>query len=186
MSQASPRQLLVQAVRDQLSAIIEAILFTAPEPVPLKRLCEVTGADAASVQAALEGIACHLRRQEHGFELVEVAGGYRLVTKKEFSHYIEALLQPQKSFLSPSALETLAIVAYRQPVTRAEIEAIRGVNCERSIRTLLERGLIKETGRKDAPGRPLLYGTTDEFLEHFGLRDLSQLPPPPDELKKQA
>ncbi len=165
-------------MRSGLRALIEALLFAAPEPVPLGRLVEVCGAAEGEVRAALAALAEHLAGEEHGIELAEVAGGYRLFTKRRFAPQVEALLAEGRPRLSPAALETLAVIAYRQPVTRLEVEEVRGVQCDHIIRQLLERQLIRVVGRKEAPGRPFLYGTTPLFLEHFGLRDLSELPPP--------
>lgn len=161
-----------------LVPLMEALLFVATAPVSVRRLAEATGTTEGQVRAALTQLAQHLAEGLHGIELRAVAGGYRLFTKKALGDYVECFLQPVRAPLSSAAMETLAIIAYKQPITRAEIEAIRGVNCERSLRTLLERNLIRETGRMEAPGRPIVYGTTREFLEHFGLADLSQLPPP--------
>lgn len=161
-----------------LVPVVEAVLFVATAPVSARRLAEVTGASPGQVRAALAQLAQHLADGSHGVELRAVAGGYRLFTKKAFGQYVAGFLRPVGTPLSGPAMETLAVIAYKQPITRAEIEAIRGVGCERSLRTLLERNLIRETGRMEAPGRPIVYGTTREFLEHFGLADLSQLPPP--------
>lgn len=162
-----------------LVGLIEALLFAAREPVPLKRLAEISEAGEEEVRAALAALREHLGEDGHGVEIAEVAGGYRLFTKRRFAGFVEALLQPGRSRLSPAALETLAVIAYRQPITRLEVERIRGVQCDHAIRTLLDRELIRVTGRGDGPGRPMLFGTTAAFLEHFGLRDLSELPPPP-------
>lgn len=171
-----PAQLPLQ-VPPTLLALVEALLFAAREPVSLKRLTEVCEAGEEEVRAALAALGEHLAGERHGVEIAEVAGGYRLFTKRRFAGFVEALLQPAQSRLSPAALETLAVIAYRQPITRLEIEVIRGVQCDHAVRTLLDRELIRVVGRKDGPGRPMLFGTTPAFLEHFGLRDLSELPP---------
>lgn len=171
-----PAQLPLQ-VPPTLLALVEALLFAAPEPVSSKRLAEICESGEEEVRAALAALGEHLADERHGVEIGEVAGGYRLFTKRRFAGFVEALLQPARSRLSPAALETLAVIAYRQPVTRLEIEVIRGVQCDHAIRTLLDRELIRVVGRRDAPGRPMLFGTTPAFLEHFGLRDLSELPP---------
>ncbi len=162
-----------------LLGLVEALLFAAREPVPLKRLVEICEAGEEEVTAALRILREHLAEDRHGVELVEVAGGYRLFTKRRFAGFVETLLQPGRSQLSPAALETLAVIAYRQPITRLEVEVIRGVQCDHTLRTLLDRELIRVVGRKYGPGRPMLFGTTPAFLEHFGLRDLSELPPAP-------
>lgn len=167
------------AVPEGLRPMVEALLFAAREPVPLRRLAEICGASEAEVGAALQAVREHLAGEEHGLEVAEVAGGFRLFTKRRFAAQVEALLAEARPRLSPAALETLAVIAYRQPIARADVEALRGVQCDHVIRQLLERQLIRVVGRKDAPGRPFLYGTTPAFLEHFGLRDLSELPPSP-------
>jgi len=158
--------------------IIEALLFVSPEPVSVERLQEVLeGMDRARIQSLLEIIANGYEQSGHGLQLVEVAGGYQLTTKQECAPWIRRLDEIRTaSRLSKPALETIAIIAYKQPLTRAEIEEIRGVDTSGVIKTLLERRLIKIVGRREAAGRPLLYGTTKEFLEYFGLRDLSGLP----------
>ena len=162
--------------RVDLVAALEALLFAAPEPVSLDQLAAALEVEPPLVAAALEQLERHYA-EGHGVELRQVAGGYRLVTRPEFAAFIERLHRPRRPSLSRAALETLAIIAYRQPITRAEIEAVRGVSVESPLATLLEQGLIAEVGRRDGPGRPILYGTTPRFLEAFGLRDLSQLPP---------
>lgn len=164
-----------------LVAALEAILFAAPEPLAPDQLAQVLGVEAPLVQAALRRLAEHYDGGGHGIELQRVGGGYRLVTRPRFAPYVARLNRPRRVVLSHAALETLAIVAYRQPVTRAEIEALRGVGSESPLATLLEHGLVQEVGRKEAPGRPILYGTTRRFLEYLGLNDLAELPPLPEE-----
>ena len=158
--------------------IIEALFFVSPEPVSIERLQEVLeGVDRARIQSLLEMLIHEYEQNGHGLQLVEVAGGYQLTTKQECAPWIRRLEEIRTaSRLSKPALETIAIIAYKQPLTRAEIEEIRGVDTAGVIKTLLERRLIKIAGRREAVGRPLLYGTTKEFLEYFGLRDLSGLP----------
>lgn len=158
--------------------ILEALLFVSPEPLSLERLQEVLeGMDRSRIQSLLEMMANEYEQNGHGLQLVEVAGGCQLTTKPECAPWIRRLDEIRTaSRLSKPALETLAIIAYKQPVTRPEIEEIRGVDTSGVIKTLLERRLLKITGRRDAPGRPLLYGTTKQFLGYFGLRDLSGLP----------
>lgn len=163
---------------EPIRGAVEALLFVAGEPLSVARIARILGVGEGVVREALAELAEACRAPGRGIELVEVAGGWQLVTRREYRRAVEELLQPRRQALSRAALETLAIVAYRQPVTRAEIEAIRGVQSEAGLRTLLERGLIREVGRKDAPGRPILYGTTPLFLQMFGLKDLSELPPP--------
>lgn len=175
----SPDQLALHGLPlNRLVPILEALLFAAQEPVTPARLAEAAGASEAAVLEGLAELRRQLNESRRGIELVEVAGGYRLFTRPEYAEYVQALLQPVRAYLSPATLETLAVIAYRQPVTRAEIEAIRGVQCDRALKNLLERELVREAGRKDAPGRPILYVTTQAFLEYFGLRSLADLPPP--------
>lgn len=160
-----------------LMAAVEALLFAAPEPLPAERIADALEVERPLVEAALERLAQHYAAGPHGIELHRVGGGYRLVTQPRYAPVIERLERPRRAVLSHAALETLAIVAYRQPITRAEIEALRGVSSESPLATLLEHGLICELGRKEAPGRPILYGTTRRFLEYVGINDLSELPP---------
>jgi segregation and condensation protein B len=153
---------------------IEAVLFVAAEPVSIKTLAKLTGAEEAQVTMALQQIDADFA--ERGIVLREVAGGYRFATSPAARHAVEAYLLPPKTNLSPAALETIAIVAYNEPVTKAQIEEIRGVSADSVIATLLDRRFIAESGRKEAPGRPMLYKTTPEFLEAFGMNSLDDLP----------
>ena len=181
------REAEVEAMNDQaeaidareLKAILEAILFVSPEPVPVARLVSIVGTVSKSeVVQALEILRHDLDQQGRGLQLVQVAGGYRLVTKQEYGPWLKRMDKTKAAQkLSRSALESLAIIAYKQPLVRAEIEEIRGVETSGVLRTLCERKLVRIVGRKDVPGRPIMYGTTKFFLEHFGLGDLSQLPP---------
>ena len=163
----------------ELKAILEAILFVSPEPVPVARLMSIVGTvSKAEVVQALEILRHDLDQHGRGIQLVQVAGGYRLVTKQEYGPWLKRMEKAKATQkLSRSALESLAIIAYKQPLVRAEIEEIRGVETSGVLRTLCERKLVRIVGRKDVPGRPIMYGTTKFFLEHFGLQDLSQLPP---------
>jgi len=163
----------------ELKAILEAVLFVSPEPVPIARLVSVIGTvSKAEVAEALKILAHELDQDGRGIQLVQVAGGYRLVTKQEYGPWLKRMEKAKAAQkLSRSALESLAIIAYKQPLVRSEIEEIRGVETSGVLRTLLERKLVRIVGRKDVPGRPIMYGTTKFFLEHFGLQDLSQLPP---------
>lgn len=157
-----------------LSQAIESLLFVATEPVPMKTLMEVLREEEERLRSALQLL--EERLSDSGLQLVEVAGGYQLCTRPEFAEVVARYLQPQPSKLSRAALETLAIIAYRQPITLPEIEAIRGVQSDGVLRTLLQKGLIREVGRKQAAGRPVLYGTTPQFLHYFGLNSLDELP----------
>lgn len=163
----------------ELKAILEAVLFVSPEPVPVARLMSIVGTvSRAEVVQALEILTHDLDQEGRGIQLVQVAGGYRLVTKQEYGPWLKRMDKAKAAQkLSRSALESLAIIAYKQPLVRAEIEEIRGVETSGVLRTLCERKLVRIVGRKDVPGRPIMYGTTKFFLEHFGLQDLSQLPP---------
>ena len=164
---------------EELSGILEALLFMAAEPLPMNRIVSLLGTvPKPQIQEALVKLKEDYARAGRGLDLVEIAGGYRIVTKPDYAPWIKRLEKvkaPAK--LSRSALESLAIIAYKQPIVRAEIEQIRGVETSGVLRTLLERKLVRIVGRKEEPGRPIMYGTTKFFLEHFGLRDLSQLPP---------
>ena len=162
---------------DQLARQIEALLAAAEEPLTLERICEVTGCGTESAEQAVERIETELEAGGHGVIVARLAGGYRIVTDPDLGYVVAQLFEgKRRSRLSRAALESLAVVAYRQPVTRAQIEAVRGVNSDSAVRTLLERELIKINGREEVPGRPLLYGTTSLFLEYFGLSNLEHLP----------
>lgn len=163
----------------ELQAILEALLFVSSEPLSLARLVAVMGnVPKADVEEALRNIGQALEKEGRGVRLAVVAGGYRLVTKQDYAPWIKRLDKAKTAAkLSRSALESLAIIAYKQPLVRSEIEDIRGVETSGVLRTLLERKLVRIVGRKEVPGRPIMYGTTKFFLEHFGLSDLSQLPP---------
>ena len=158
-------------------AILEALLFVAEEPLPLPKLQEVLAdGQPSQTEAALRELSLRLEEDGRGLMVQEVAGGFRLTTRPETHAWVQKLQQVKPARLSRPALETLAIVAYRQPITRAEIEAIRGVAVDGVMRTLLERGLVRMMGRKAEAGRPMLYGTSAQFLEQFGLKNLGDLP----------
>ena len=170
----------VQAIADrELRGIVESLLFVSPEPLSVQRLVAIMGdVTKADVAQALRGLGEELEQEGRGVRLVEIAGGFRLVTKQEYATWIKRLDKTKSAAkLSRSALESLAIIAYKQPIVRSEIEEIRGVETSGVVRTLLERKLVRIVGRKEVPGRPIMYGTTKFFLEHFGLNDLTQLPP---------
>jgi segregation and condensation protein B len=157
-----------------LQRAIEAVLFVATEALSIKALAKLTGAEEAAVTLALQHIDEAFA--ERGMVLREIAGGYRFASSPAARAAVEAYLLPPKNTLSPAALETLAIVAYNEPVTKAQVEEIRGVGADSVIATLLDRRFIAESGRKESPGRPMLYKTTPEFLEAFGLNSLDDLP----------
>ena len=157
--------------------VVEALLFVAVEPLPLARLQEaLADEDPLETEATVRELAERLEGEGRGLMVQEVAGGFRLTTRPEANPWIQRLQQVKPAKLSRAALETLAIIAYKQPITRAEIEAIRGVAIDGVMRTLLERGLIRMLGRKTEAGRPILYGTSTSFLEHFGFKNLGDLP----------
>jgi segregation and condensation protein B len=161
----------------RLRSILESLLFSSAEPVPLSKLLAVLpGYEKRDVVRALAALAEEYATDERGFRLQQVGGGYQLRTAPANAEFVKASLALRPVRLTRASLETLAVIAYRQPVTRAEIEAIRGVDADAVLATLLERRLVRVLGRKDVVGRPLLYGTTAEFLETFGLKDLASLP----------
>lgn len=160
----------------ELMGQIEALLFAAGDPVPAKKIGEILGIAEEEVWRLVAQMQTQLRQPERGLVIMDVAGGLQLGTKPAFKAIIERLGRTPPATLSQAALETLAIIAFRQPVTKAEIEHLRGVKVDSAINTLLERNLIKELGRKDAIGRPILYGTTEYFLRAFGLKSLQELP----------
>lgn len=168
------------ALRNLFPAL-ECLLFVASEPVTAAQVGETLKLDPEAAATALEEF--RLRYVSGGgLHVVRVAGGYQLRTRPEYAEVVSAFLRPAAQKLSRQALETLAMVAYEQPITQPEIDALRGVNSDGVIKTLLERELIEEAGRKDAPGRPILYRTTERFLKHFGLVDLTELPQLEDSL----
>jgi len=158
----------------QLKNIVECMLFVSPQPLIVQHVAQSLGIEEHAVEDAIHQL--RLDYTGRGLQIARIAGGYQMCTRPEYSDYISKLLKPERMRLSSAALETAAIIAYRQPITQPEIEAIRGVNSDAVLKTLLERGLIRQAGRKETVGRPILYVTTDEFLNHFGLSDLSELP----------
>jgi segregation and condensation protein B len=163
-----------------LKSALEGILFVSGEEgISAKAIAEVVEVDAEVVKELLLDLQKELAKKKRGLRVAEVAGGYRLTTAPEHAPYFEKLAySPARSSLTQAALETLAIVAYRQPITRVEIEEIRGVKAERALQTLVAKDLIEEKGRADAIGRPILYGTTKAFLDYFGLAGIHSLPEP--------
>ena len=162
---------------DRLKSILASLLFAAGEPVSVARLAAVfDDVPRASVQKALAAMAAEYAAENRGIVIDEVAGGYQMRTPKDHAGYVRKLLAARPPRLSRPLMETVAIIAYRQPITRPEIEHLRGVDTGGVLETLLEKRIIKIAGRKDAPGRPIIYETTAEFLELFGLKDLEGLP----------
>lgn len=163
---------------------IEAILFVAGDAVEIRDLARALNMDEKTVQALLKEIGSEYDFHQRGFLLKRFGSKVQLATRPLYAEDVVRLLQPvQKQSLTQAAMETLAVVAYRQPVTRAEVEQIRGVKCDYSLQSLTAKGLIREIGRKETIGRPILFGTTDEFLSRFGIENLEQLPPLPDQEK---
>jgi segregation and condensation protein B len=176
-----------------LVRVIEALLFSAQKPLSIREIAtaikgaqddpagagpnEFSRVREAEVAAALEQLKSEYIEQQRAFQLIEKAEGWQLVTDPQYSQWVRQLFPaPKPARLSAPALETLAIIAYRQPITRADVEAVRGVNIDGVLQTLMERALVKIAGRAEIPGRPLLYETTQFFLDHFGLRNLEELP----------
>jgi len=164
---------------DDIKNIIESLLFVADEPLSLDRFKSIIGqAETKEIRLALEELEAEYLARQGGFYLNQVAGGYQIRTRSEYTEWIKRLLQPRPLRLSKAALETLAIIAYKQPVIRSDVEHIRGVDCGGVLRVLLERKFIRVLGRKEIPGRPLIYATTKRFLEVFDLKTLKDLPTP--------
>lgn len=164
-------------ILDRLAREVEALIFASERPLSIEQLCEYTGSGEDSIHQALDRLNKSFLDQQHALTIVEVAGGFRIATDGEFGDVVSQLFEGRKpGKLSRAALETMAVIAYSQPCTRIAIESIRGVNCDSAIRTLLERDMIKISGRMETPGRPLLYSTTRAFLEYFGLSNLDHLP----------
>lgn len=163
--------------REEIKSIIESLLFVADGPLTVARIAEVIdGVDKGTIQALIQEMQSDLEAVSRGLQLAEVAGGYQLRTAKVNADWVKKLLGGRPARMGRATLETLAIIAYRQPITKAEMEAIRGVDVDGVITTLLERNLIRAVARKDVPGRPFLYGTTAEFLQLFNMKDLTELP----------
>src|SRR4051812_12360322 len=165
--------------------IVESLLFAAgDEGLTLKQISQVLEMEEIMAEQVLYELMSEYNENENrGITLVQLAGTYQLVTKKEYSPYLKKLVEsPHTTALSQAALETLAIIAYKQPITRIEIEEIRGVKTERPLHTLMAKALIKEVGRAEGAGRAYLYGMTKEFLDYFGLKNINELPPLPDKV----
>ncbi|KAF0825884.1 SMC-Scp complex subunit ScpB [Cytobacillus firmus] len=167
--------------------IAESLLFAAgDEGLSLKQIAHVLEVEENQAREIMDSLMEDYNTSSRGIMAVELAGTFQLVTKKEFSPYLKKLVEsPSAASLSQAALETLAIIAYRQPITRTEIEEIRGVKTERPLHTLSAKALIKEVGRADGTGRAYLYGTTKEFLDYFGLKSIEELPPLPDKISEE-
>ncbi len=162
----------------QIRAVLEALAFASPQPITPKEITRVLqGVAREDWERELAGLRADYARDERGLQLVEVASGFQITTRPEYNDWVRELIDPRTpTRLSIQALETLAVIAYKQPVTLPEIIALRGVKSGGVVKTLLEKRLIRITGRKEVVGRPMLYGTTKQFLLHFGLKDLAELP----------
>lgn len=159
-----------------LIPLAEALIFAADGPIKAERMAEALEVPLADIREAIESLEVDYAERPRGFFLQEVAGGYQLRTRPEYAEYLRKLGRSRPFRFSRPALESLAIIAYRQPVTRSEVEYLRGVDSGSVLKTLLEKRLVRILGKKDVPGKPMIYGTTREFLELFGLPDLSSLP----------
>lgn len=162
--------------REKEMAALEALLFVAKDPLTVEALAELVELAPHETAELVQELEQKYKAAEHGLALIRVNDGFKLGTKPELAPYIEALYKQPAQGLSAAALEVLSIIAYKQPTTRGEIDFLRGVQSDRAVATLVEKGLVKEVGRKDGPGRPVLFGTTEKFLVHFGLSSLSELP----------
>ncbi len=172
---------------DRAERNIEAVLFASGEPVELKKLCEPLGLDEKTVRNLVERIRERYLKQDSPFDIAVLGDSFEMHTLPEYSETIRGILALKKNApLSQAALEVLALVAYNQPVTRAFVEQVRGVDCAYVVRTLVEKNLIEEAGRLSIPGKPISYRTTPVFLRSFGLNSLAQLPDLPDELPEEA
>ena len=162
---------------ENLSAVIEAILFVSGDPVRLDALAHAMNLTVSEMDEALSSLSDHLALENRGIQVNRSGETVFLSINPRYAAQVEAFLQPlQKQPLSQAVLETLSIIAYRQPVTKGDIEAVRGVKCDYSVQSLLTKGFIEECGRRETLGRPILYGTTDKFLQHFGMETLADLP----------
>ena len=167
----------MQKEMDKLQAAVEAILFTMGESVEVAKIASAIGHDEETTRKLIRGMMDRYDKEDRGIRIIELEDSFQLCTKKEMYEYlIRVARQPRRYTLTEVLLETLSIVAYKQPVTRLEIEKIRGVKSDHAVNKLVEYGLVEEKGRLEAPGRPLLFGTTEEFLRRFSLQSLDELP----------
>ncbi len=161
----------------QAESIIEGVLFAAGDAVDIEKLSDILDIDTKSTRAIVTALADKYDREMRGLQIIRLEDSYQMCTRRDYQEYISKLVEPRRSqSLSNAAMEVLAIVAYKQPVTRAVIEQIRGVSCDTLVNKLLEKNFIEEVGRLDTPGRPMLFGTTEEFLRCFGIESLAELP----------
>lgn len=162
----------------EIKGVVEALIFAADKPISLQEMKEVLGGiDGQAVREVIGSLQEEYESQRRSFQIVEVGGGFRMSTRPQFGEWLKKFYKfRHRERLTPASLETLAVIAYKQPLIRAEIEAIRGVDVSGVLHSLLEKRFIRVMGRKEVAGRPLIYGTTNQFLEHFGLKSLSELP----------
>ena len=171
----------------ELEAVVEAIMFLTGDAQPLSAIAQAIDMDKATTRAILNSLADKYVTEGRGLRLVELEGAYQLCTAPSCFSYLRDLFQsPNRQGISQAQLETLAIIAYKQPITKGEIEDIRGVSADHAGLKLMENGLVDEVGRKDTPGRPILFGTTEAFLRHFGFRSIRELPPLDDGIEAPA
>ena len=161
-------------------------MFLSGEPLTTSALKAITDLDEPEIQRLINELVAEYRSRDGGVHIAEIASGYQMVTNSHYAPWVKKLAGSESTRLSLAALETLAIIAYKQPIIKAEVEQVRGVNSDGVIKTLLERRLIKIMGKKEAPGKPLLYGTTKDFLQYFGLKDLAELPTLKDLAREEA
>lgn len=162
----------------ELEAVVESLLFIAGDAVPLASIAQTIELDKATAKAIVQALADKYEKEKRGIRIVEIDGAYQMCTAAECFEYIRNMYKsPQRQGLTQSLMETLAIVAYKQPITRASIEEIRGVSSDHAVTKLIEKRLICEVGRGDTPGRPILLGTSNEFLRYFGFKSIGELPP---------
>lgn len=162
----------------ELEAVVESLLFIAGDAVPLASIAQTIELDKATARAVVLALADKYEKEKRGLRIVEVEGAYQMCTAAECFEYIRNMYKsPQRQGLTQALLETLAIIAYKQPITRVQVEEIRGVSSDRAISKLMEKRLICEVGRGDTPGRPMLFGTSSDFLRYFGFKNIGELPP---------
>jgi segregation and condensation protein B len=172
--------------KKKMQAVIEAVLFTMGESVELDKLALAVDSDKETVRQVIADMMKQYEKEDRGIKVIELENAFQLCTKKEYyENLIKVAKAPKKQVLSDTLLETLAIIAYKQPITKMEIEKIRGVSSEHAVNRLVEYGLCKELGRLDAPGRPMLFGTTEEFLRVFGVQSIDELPVISEDLVEQ-
>ncbi|MGI6011037.1 MAG: SMC-Scp complex subunit ScpB [Ruminococcus sp.] len=163
--------------REKIRGAIEAILFSAGDSVELSQIAKAVGLEKEEVRKLIQEMMISYEQEDRGIKIIELEQSYQMCTKQEYYDYlVKIAMEPKKAVLTDVMMETLSIIAYKQPVTRLEIEKIRGVKCDHAVNKLVEYGLVQEVGRLDAPGKPILFGTTEEFLRSFGVESQEELP----------